>query len=124
MTEREGGSIPKWAEQERASDLAWIRENLQIFWPMAQEGYKEVGRGTLAVDTTRTFVHPEGIGHPLGYFPQEAVERLGDPDTQRLVREYQPDQELVTTLFKSAERVSSYRLLVVSGETREDFGSR
>jgi len=31
---------PAWAEQERAGDLAWIRENLHIFWPSAQLGYE------------------------------------------------------------------------------------
>jgi hypothetical protein len=118
MTEREKGEFPNWAERERAGDLAWLRENLYIFWPAAQVGYQSVGRGAIVVDTT---IRPTGKGHPFGYMDQSAIELTGDEDTQRLVREYEPREEFVTTLLKTEERVSSYRLQVVS---REDLGSR
>ena len=51
MTERKQ-RVPDWAERERGGDLAWIRENLQVFWPLAQRGYQAVGRGAIVVDTT------------------------------------------------------------------------
>jgi len=107
MSESETKCFPAWAEQERSGDLAWIAENLFLFWPMAQQGYREFGRGAIVVDTTSG---PAGQGHPFGYFTQEMLERLGDEGTQRLIREYDPSFEFVATLLKTQNRVSSYRL--------------
>ena len=80
MTEREKGEFPDWAERERAGDLAWLRENLDIFWPAAQVGYQSVGRGAIVVDTT---IRPTGKGHPFGYMDRAAIELTGDEDTKR-----------------------------------------
>lgn len=113
MTERGENPIPGWAEQERSSDLVWLRENLHIFWPAAQLGYQSVGRGAIVVDTT---VRPTGAGHPFGYMDQAAIEQNGDEDTKRLVREYTPNEEFVATLLKAEERISSYRLRVVASQ--------
>jgi hypothetical protein len=120
MAERGEKHIPGWAEQERASDLVWLCENLHIFWPASQLGYQTVGRGAIVVDTT---IRLTGAGHPFGYMDQAAIEQSGDEDTQRLVGEYTPSREFVTTLLKTEERVSSYRLQVVP-RPREDLGSR
>ena len=114
-------STPEWAEQERAGDLAWLRENLDVFWPAAQQGYETLGRGAIVVDTTS---RPTGEAHPFGYFPQEVVEEQGDEDTQRLVRDYDPPTEFVSVLLKTQDRVSSYRLRVIDAEPREHLGSR
>ena len=122
MTEREHQRIPEWATKERAGDLAWITENVDIFWPAAQLGFEAVGRGALVVDTTTRPV--EGGGHPFGYFPQQAIEAEGDQDTRRLVREYQPPAEFVTVLLKSRDRVSSYRLRVTDLGPREELAGR
>jgi hypothetical protein len=122
MSEREHQRIPEWAERERAGDLNWIMENVDVFWPAAQLGFEELGRGALVVDITRLPV--EGGGHPFGYFPQQMFEQEGDQDTRRLVREYEPPSEFVTVLLKSRDRVSSYRLGVVDSEPREQLGSR
>lgn len=122
MTERQEKRFPEWAEQERAGDLAWIYENLHIFWPAARIGYETVGRGTIMVDTTS---RPTGEGHPFGYLDQAAIEQGGDEDTQRMVREYTPDWEFVTSLLKSQDRISSYRIGVISAEEpRENLGNR
>jgi hypothetical protein len=98
MTERQERHFPEWAEQERAGDLAWIRENLPIFWPAAQLGYETVGRGAIVVITT---IREGGGGHPFGYFDQAAIEQRGDEDTQQMVQEYEPTEEFVTALLKS-----------------------
>jgi hypothetical protein len=112
----------EWAERERAGDLNWIMENVDVFWPAAQLGFEELGRGALVVDITRLPV--EGGGHPFGYFPQQMFEQEGDQDTRRLVREYEPHAEFVTVLFKTRDRVSSYRLRGMDSEPREQLGSR
>jgi hypothetical protein len=74
------------------------------------------------VDTTS---RPTGAGHPFGYLDQAAIEQGGDEDTQRMVREYDPTWELVAALLKTHDRVSSYRIGVVSvEELRDNLGSQ
>lgn len=107
MPEGEPRYIPEWAQRERSQDLAWIRENLHIFWPVAQAAYAELGRGAIMVDTT---VQPTGKGHPFGYLPQVQIEELGGEDEIRMVSAYDPGWELVTIMLKELERVSSYRV--------------
>ena len=116
MTERERGRFPAWAERERTGDLAWIKENLHVFWPVAQQGYEEHGRGAIVVDTTS---RPAGEGHPFGYLPQVVVEQQGDEDAQRMVREYDPTWEMVTVLLKTHDRTSTYRIGVITGRQRK-----
>lgn len=110
MSEREPQEFPDWAEEEREGDLGWIRENLHLFWPMAQLGYQEVGRGSIFVDATTSYEHPGGVGNLMAYLEQAIVEELADEDTQRLVRDYDPETQFVTTLLKAQDRLSSYRV--------------
>jgi hypothetical protein len=125
MTTGPERQLPDWARRERLSDLEWINENLQLFWPMAQAGYEAVGRGSIWVDTTITVSHDTGAGNPMGYVDQQTIEEIGDEDTQRLVREYLPQREFVTTLFKPQERMSSYRIsLVRLAKPRQDSDPR
>jgi hypothetical protein len=123
MPEREQQPFPEWAERDRGGDLGWIRQNLETFWPVAQQGYQAVGRGAVVVDTTTTVTHPGGEGHPYGYYDHDTLKQFSDRDTLRLVRDYRPDSEFVTTLLKAQDRVSSYRLRVVSGPLREEAGA-
>ncbi len=104
-------AIPDWAKRERARDMEWIGENLHIFWPAATAAYVQVGRGAIIVDTTQQ--PAEGLGHPFGYFTQSFVEERDIEDVKRMVREYDPDNELVVVMLKSGERVSSYRTKVL-----------
>lgn len=75
MRSPERPQIPEWARKERASDLAWIKENWHIFWPAAQQGYKESGRDGIVVDTT---ARPTGEGNPFAYLPETGIEKLKD----------------------------------------------
>ena len=104
--------IPEWAQRERLHDLSWIGENLSVFWPAASKMFKEAGRGALVVDTT-VKVGERGV-HPFGYLPQEMVEEGEDEEVERMLREYNPERELVVTLLKPEGRVSSYRVQVRS----------
>jgi hypothetical protein len=116
--------FPRWAEKERTSDMAWIRENLHIFRAAARTGYEAVGGGALGVNTTQTFAHEGGVGHPFGYLDQATVEQQGDEDMKRMVREYDPSWEMVTALFKPHDRLSTYRIGVIPPGSRENLGSR
>lgn len=107
MRERDRRPFPAWAERERWGDLAWIGENLHVFWLAAQKAHEELGRGAIVVDTTS---RPTGEGNPFAYLTQDAAERTGDVDLQRMVREYDPQEELVISLLKPYERISTYRV--------------
>jgi hypothetical protein len=111
----EQSPIPDWACRERLDDLAWIAENLDLFWAAATSAFEDAGRGAIVVDVT---IQPvRGIGHPFGYFSREQIERGTNADTRRLVSEYDPTQELVVMLLKHGGRVSTYRLLAIDVET-------
>ena len=99
--------IPDWAMRERQRDMEWIGENLYIFWPVAAAAFVEEGRGAIVVDTTS---RPTGAGHPFGYIPQAEVEARDDEDIKRMVREYDPDRELVVVMLKPADHISTYRV--------------
>jgi hypothetical protein len=103
--------LPEWAKEERGRDLAWIQENLHVFWPAAQKGYKNLGRGAIVVDTTS---RPTGQGNPFLYLPEAGIEKLNDQDALRMVRAYDPTWELVAMLFKSRDRMSTYRIGIPS----------
>ena len=109
MFEREQKKIPDWAKRERASDLAWIAENWHVFFPAAQMGFEQVGRGAIVTDTTILVKHPKGQSHPFGYVPAEEIYRMEWLDAIRIVREYDPSRELVTVLLKQG-RESTYRV--------------
>lgn len=107
MTAEKKRPIPEWARRERGEDLRWIGENLHVFWPAAQAAFAELGRGAIVVDTTS---QPTGEGNPFGYYPQEMIEAKDDEDIKRMVREYDPERDLVIVLLKAEERMSSYRV--------------
>ena len=99
--------IPDWAQREQGADLAWIRANLHVLWPVAREAYDEAGRGAVVVDTSS---NPAGSGHPFGYFSREMVEEYGNEDTLHMVLAYNPSWEMVTGLLKTANRSSTYQV--------------
>lgn len=100
--------LPDWAQEQREADFAWIRENLPIFTIASQVAYEGSGRGALVVDTT---VQPvPGIGHPFAYFTETQIAEHGDEDTQRMVEDYDPEQEFIIVLLKEEGRSSTYRV--------------
>ena len=100
--------FPEWAGRERESDLHWIRENLHLFQIAAKVAFADAGRGAIVVDTT---IQPApDSGHPFGYFGQEQIHEYGDQDIIRMVRDYEPAEEIVIVLLKAKERTSAYRI--------------
>ncbi len=111
MHEQGPQSIPEWASQERTQDLAWIQENLHIFFPAARQGFQDVGRGAIVSDTTVLVQHQAGESHPFAYLPLnvfEAHKKEGVwDDVVRMVSGYEPEWELVCVLLKNG-RESAY----------------
>jgi hypothetical protein len=104
-------AMPDWARREREIDLAWLAGNLDQVRPLAEQGHSLVGRGALVIDVTLLSEREE---IPLLFCSQPTIERTGDEDIQRLVREYDPSGEFVAVLLKLEGRVSSYRLRLLS----------
>ena len=68
----------------------------------------------MVVDIT-VRVGEEGV-HPFTYASQELIEEGDDVDLKRLVREYVSEREMVVTLLKEQDKVSSYRVQVSGQE--------
>lgn len=101
-------NIPDWAKQERHQDMEWIRENGSVFQLAASVAYEFSGRGAIVVDTTTQPI--PGIGHPFGYFDQDIVEADFDEYTKRMVKNYEPAEEIVIVLLKQEGKSSTYRV--------------
>jgi hypothetical protein len=100
--------FPNWAERERQGDMRWIGDNLHILWPAAKSGYESLGRGAVVIDATSQPV--PGLGNPFTYMSRTDLEPLHDEDVQRMMREYDPTQEVVVMLLKTRQRTSAYRV--------------
>ncbi len=61
----------------------------------------------IIVDATS---RPTGEGHPFGYFPQSFIEQYEYDDIKRMVRDYDPDNELVVVMLKPEDHISTYRV--------------
>ena len=117
MVERNPREIPQWAQRERTQDLAWVGENLHIFWPAARQGFEEFGRGALVSDTTTLVKHSGGESHPFVYLPSSEIEEHEWQDIIRMVKAYDPSWEFVAVLLKQG-RESAYRIGVPSARKK------
>lgn len=105
---QERPQLPDWARRERESDLAWINQHVSLFELASRIAYEGSGRGAIVADTTAQ--PAPGLGHPFGYLTREQLDEHGDEDTQRMVREYDPEAEFVVVLLKEEGRSSTYRV--------------
>ena len=114
----ENFDMPEWAREDRESDMAWVRENLHVFWPLARDVFLENGRGAFVVDTTWQ-PEPEA-GHVFGYFTKDSIDEGDNEDAKRMVREYKPAAEFVILLLKEEDRESCYRVQVIRRGTNSN----
>jgi hypothetical protein len=99
--------IPDWAVLDREREQAWIRQNLDVFWHSATQGSQCAGRGAIFVDVA---ARPMGNRNLFTYFTADEVERYENEAIDRLVAEYNPDEEFIIVLLKPKQKVSSYRI--------------
>jgi len=74
---------------------------------VAAEAFNELGRGAIVVDTTSRLT---GEGNPFDCYSQEIVEKKGNVDIKRMVREYDPGKGIVVVLLKPNERIRTYQV--------------
>ncbi len=110
--ERDYRRRPDRNEHERAEDLAWIQQNLELLLLTAHVFYEQVGRGALMVDTTVTIIDNQGAGNPMVYLTQMELAESGRIDALRMVKAYDPAWEFVTSFLKFKGRESTYRIRV------------
>ena len=92
---------------QRDGDLAYSMEN----WPQiasdAWAGYLAQGRGLTIVDTHKTNPVPTGLGHAISYLSAGLVT---EADDARMVREYDPEREVVVGMLRANGDEDVYRL--------------
>lgn len=91
----------------RDGDLAYIMENWPQIASAAWAGYLAQGRGLTIVDTRKTYPVPTGLGHAISYLPASLVTAADDA---RMVREYDPEREVVVGMLRANGDEDVYRL--------------
>ncbi len=98
----------------RDGDLAYIMENWPQIASSAWAGYLAhpqgafgSGRGLTIVDTRMTYPVPTGLGHAISYLPAGMVTAADDA---RMVREYDPEREVVVGMLHANGDEDVYRL--------------
>jgi hypothetical protein len=91
----------------RDGDLVYIMVNWPQIASAAWAGYLAHGRGLTIVDTRKTYPVPTGLGHTISYLPANLVTAADDA---RMVREYDPEREVVVGILRANGDEDVYRL--------------
>lgn len=112
---KESVLLTDWGELEQQADLGWIDQNLTTLASFAMTEHEEQGNGLIMVNTAeRSAEH----GHFYSFLPQAIIEEFESDDPKALVRDYDPQTQIVVMLVKSNAYISSY-LVNVGEESRE-----
>jgi len=99
-------------EQEKTRELAWLEENLTIFWPTAHFGFEQQGRGAVVINAIEI---PLGEDTQFHYADQTRIEEGEDEASSRLaqmVSEYDPERQFVMAIIRPDMWVSTYQFEV------------
>jgi len=92
-------------KQDRTAHMHFIQRNLDFLLAQAWDGYQRVGRGAVIVDADRAVPDPDWPGGitPGLYVSRKMLGEAGmdwpDTDIKRMVREYDPDKEIVVAII-------------------------
>ncbi len=105
-------------EEHKATELAWLKENVAAFWSTAYAGYCEGGRGAVVIDTTT-----EGMGEdtPFQYSLQALIEAQEDSTSQQLaelVAGFDPESQFVAVFIRPGVEELEFSMFQIGvGET-------
>ena len=102
-------AAPRSTRRIRTGTATWryIMENWPQIASAAWAGYLAQGRGLTIVDTRKTYPVPTGLGHAISYLPAGLVTAADDA---RMVREYDPEREVVVGMLRANGDEDVYRL--------------
>lgn len=98
MPETAGHAVENWPQRETTP---------YVIASAAWAGYLAQGRGLTIVDTRKTYPVPTGLGHAISYLPAGLVT---EADDARMVREYDPEREVVVGMLRANGDEDVYRL--------------
>ena len=93
------------AHSDRQAHMAFIQRNLDFLLAAAWQGYQAQGRGAICIDADRAVPDPVWAGGitPGLYLTRTMLGEHGmdwpDPDIKRMVRQYDPDKEIVVAIL-------------------------
>ncbi len=105
------------AEEQKAKELAWLKENLTAFWSTAYGGYCDAGRGAIVINIT-----PQGLGEDtlFHYSLQNIIEEQADETSLQLaglVAEYDPETQFVAVFVRvDADSIEFSMFQIGAGE--------
>jgi hypothetical protein len=109
MIEHESQHLPPWSMElpEDEVDLLWLQVNLGEFWPVVEQGCREIGRGALVAtipdaalqSETMTALYMQAAKLPLSMWQ----------DLAKMIAEYDPAVEFVAVIQKP-EYQNAYRV--------------
>ena len=106
-------------DESRESHTAFIVLNWDLAAAAAWKGYLKQGRGAMVIDVNRAKDPPPGTPYYFGETPgafisQRMARRLGGgwdwPDFERMVRQYDPNTEVVFMFLRADGGSSGYRV--------------
>ena len=93
------------AHSDRQAHMAFIQRNLDFLLAAAWQGYQAQGRGAICIDADRAVPDPVWAGGitPGLYLTRTMLGEQGmdwpDPDIKRMVRQYDPEKEIVVAIL-------------------------
>ena len=111
-------------DESRESHGAFIMLNWELAAAAAWQGYVKHGRGAIVIDVNRAKDPPPGMPYYFGtsqaaYVSQRMIKRQpGDwdwPDFERMVRQYDPNTEVVFMFLRTDGGSSGYRVGTAPG---------
>lgn len=111
-------------DESRESHCAFIMLNWDLAAAAAWQGYVKHGRGAIVIDVNWAKDPPPGMPYYFGstqaaYVSQRMVKRQLDgwdwPDFERMVRQYDPNTEVVFMFLRTDGGSSGYRVKTAPG---------
>ena len=93
---------------QRIKDMHLIRDSWQTLWNGGQKQYPTDGRGLLIILADKPPL--PGQGYPILWLTEAQLRTAGDADAERIVRKYDPRNEIVVLVDHGKGGSSVYQV--------------